>query len=201
MEVRNMNFPQIRLQSTPAKIEIQTKPGRMEIEQPPAKLDLQQPKGKLDIEHIPSKLTIDQTEAWADMDLKHISRRIAEFAKQGYEDWLSGLARVSQDGDELMKIENGGNPLAEQAKRNSENPSYDFNIGWIPSAGSVKINYDPGDVNIHFEPHRVINNTKPQKPIIEHVPAKVNIKLKQYSDMKIEFENLKHVGVGYEQEI
>jgi hypothetical protein len=196
-----MNFPQIRLQSTPSSIGIKTTPGKLEVETPPPALDIQQPKAKMEIESRPSKLTIDQTEARADMDLKSVRRRIEDFAKKGYEDWLSGLARVAQDGDELMMIENGGNAIAAQAKRNSENPMYDFNIGWIPSAGSVKIQYDPGEVNVKFEPQKVINNTQVVKPHINVSKAQVDISLQKYADLQIDFVNLKHVGINYEQEI
>ncbi|OAT81551.1 hypothetical protein A6P54_12300 [Bacillus sp. MKU004] len=196
-----MNFPQIRLQSTPASIDIKTTPGRVEIETPPPALDIQQPKAKMEIERRPSKLTIDQTEARADMDLKSVRRRIEGFSRQGYEDWLAGLARVSQDGDELMRIENGGNAIAEQAKRNSEAPMYDFNIGWIPSAGSVKIQYDPGEVKVHVEPQKVINNTQVVKPNVNVSKAQVDISLQKYAALQIDFVNLKHVGINYEQEI
>jgi hypothetical protein len=196
-----MNFPQIRMQSTPASIGIKTTPGKLEVETPPPALDIQQPKGKMEIERRPSKLTIDQTEARADMDLKSVRRRIEDFARQGHEDWLAGLARMSQDGDELMRIENGGNAIAEQAKRNSEDPIYDFNIGWIPSAGSVKIQYDPGEVKVNIEPQKVINNTQVVKPHINVSKAQVDISLQKYADLQIDFVNLKHVGVNYEHEI
>ena len=196
-----MNLPQIRLQSTPSTLEIRTNAGRVEIETPPPSLNIHQPKAKMEIERRSSKLTIDQTEARADMDLKSVRRRIEEFSRQGYEDWLSGIARMAQDGDELMMIENGRNVIAEQARRNSENPMYEFNIGWIPSAGSVKIQYDPGNVKVNIEPQKVINNTQVQKPIVNVSKAKVDISVKRYADLQIDFVNLRHVGIQYEQEI
>ncbi|BCB05700.1 DUF6470 family protein [Bacillus sp. KH172YL63] len=196
-----MNVPQIRLQSTSGAIDIRTTPGKMEMEQPAAELDIQQPQAKMEIERKPSQLTIDQTEARADMDLKSVRRRIEEYSRQGYEDWLSGLARVSQDGDELMMIEKGDGAIAEQAKRNSEDPIYDFNIGWVPSAGSVKISYDPGSVKVNIEPQKVVNHSRPQKPEIQYTPAKVDVSLKRYADLQVDLANLKHVGINYEQEI
>ncbi|MCA1055296.1 DUF6470 family protein [Rossellomorea aquimaris] len=196
-----MNVPQIRLQSTPASIGIKTTPGKVEIETPPPALDIQQPKAKMEIVRRPSKLTIDQTEARADMDLKSVRRRNEEFSKRGYEDWLSGLARVAQDGDELMMIENRGNAIAEQANRNGEDPIYEFNIGWIPSAGSVEIQYDPGEVKVNFTPQKVVNNTQVVKPNVNVSKAQVDISLQRYADLQIDFVNLKHVGIKYEQEI
>lgn len=185
-----MQIPQIRLQSTYGQIQINTEQPIQSIQQPKAQMDLQQPHAELTIERTPSKLTIDQTKAREDVDLKHISKRIEEAAQQGYQDFLEGMARNSQEGDELMMIENGGNPIADQAQRNSEGPELQFNIGWIPSAGSVKINFVPGKVDIQVKRNAVINNTRPQKPIHDYQPGKVNISMKQYPTLKIDFVNL-----------
>jgi Family of unknown function (DUF6470) len=193
-----MNLPQIRLESTFAKIAIETIHPVLEIEQPPAQLDLQQPPAEIHIETTPAKLTIDQTKAWEDMDLKHIFRRIEEFAQLGYEDWLEGMARVSQQGDELMRIEDDGNPIAEQAKENSEDPLYEFNVGWVPSHFSVKTNYEPAKVHIDVKVNEPINNTKIKKPIINYTPGKVTIDLAQRNSLKIDFVNLRFVGTNFE---
>jgi hypothetical protein len=196
-----MQFPQIRLQSTFGQTEINIRQSVQEIEQPKADLSIQQPTAELDIQRTSSKLTIDQSKAREDMDLKNISRRIEEFAQQGYQDWLSGLGRLSQDGDELMMIENGGNAIAEQAKRNNEPPMLEFNIGWIPSASSVKIGYDPGRVDINWKVNKPIIDSKINKPIHNYTPGKAEVNLKTYPSLKIDFENLKYVGTNYEQSI
>ncbi|MGG3956356.1 DUF6470 family protein [Bhargavaea massiliensis] len=193
-----MQLPQIRLQSTFAKIAIKPTPPVLEIKQPPAELDLQQPSAEMKIETTPAKLTIDQTKAWEEMDLKHIFRRIEEFAQQGYEDWLEGIARVSRQGDELMRIEDGGNPLAEQAKENSEDPIYDFNIGWIPSLFSVKTNFEPAKVHIDVKVQQPIIRAKINKPMIHYTPGKVTMDLAQRNSLKIDFVNLKFVGTNFE---
>jgi hypothetical protein len=193
-----LQLPQIRLQSTFAKIAIKTTPPVQEIKQPPAELDLQQPPAEIKIETTPAKLTIDQTKAWEDMDLKHIFRRIEEFAQQGYEDWLEGIARVSRQGDELMRIEDGGNPIAEQAKENSEDPIYDFNIGWIPSLFSVKTNFEPAKVHMDVKVHQPIIRAKINKPIINYTPGKVTVDLAQRNSLKIDFVNLRFVGTNFE---
>jgi hypothetical protein len=193
-----MKLPQIRLESTFAKIAIETTPPVQEIKQPPADLDLQQPPAEMKIETTPSNLTIDQTKAWEDMDLKHIFRRIEEFAQKGYEDWLEGMDRLSRQGDELMRIEDGGNPIADQAKENSEDPMYEFNVGWVPSHFSVKTNFEPAKVHIDVKVNKPINHTKINKPIINYTPGKVTTELVQRNSLKIDFVNLKFVGTNFE---
>lgn len=196
-----MQLAQIRLESQSAKIGMhKTKPVQ-EIQQPKADLSIEQPKADLTIQTTPGKFTIDQTEAWADMDLKHISRRIAEAADKGYQDSLEGMARRAQEGRELMEIEHGGSPIAQIAKRNSEGPELRFNIGWIPSHFSVKTSYDPAEVDIQVQVNKPIINSNINKPIHEFTPGKVDVSLEQRQSLKVDFANLKYVGVNYEQKI
>ena len=107
-----MQIPQIRMQSNLAKIEISTTPSQQYIEQPKAQLSLQQPKADMTIQTTPGQLNIDQTRAWESMDIKHIFRRIEENAQKGMNDALNGVARRASEGDELMRIENGGSPIS-----------------------------------------------------------------------------------------
>ena len=198
-EVTAMPLAQVRLQSTDAKIELSSIRPVQEIKQPKADVSIKQLPAQVTIDTTPSKLSIDQTEAWADMNLKSVFRLTEEAADQGYQDWLSGLARRAQDGDELMRIENGGKPIANQAKRNSEDPTYDFNIGWIPSHFSVKLNYQPAKVNIDVKVNKPEINVYPMDPNIRYEPGKVNVQMKQFSSLKVDFANLKFVGINYEQ--
>jgi hypothetical protein len=194
-----MELPQIRLQSMNAKLNIQTQKGQLVIQQPPAELSIQQPKAELEIERTSSKLTIDQTKAREDVELKSIFKRIEEAAQMGIQAVNEWTARRIQEGDELMRIENMGNPIAEQAKRHHNLPEHEFGIGWIPSEGSVKINYDPGKLDVNWQINKPIIEANVQKPIINYDPGKVNISMQQYQSLKVDFENLKYVGYHYEQ--
>jgi hypothetical protein len=182
-----MNVPQIRLQSISAQIGIHTIKGQQTIQQKPADISIQQPKAELSIETIPSRLTIDQTQAWTDMDLKHISRRIEEAAQQGYQDWLAGISRRMQEGKQLRRIQDGGNAFAAIAKKRSAKPIYPFNIGFIPSAGSVKMSYEPAKVNIDVRPNKPNIDVSINKPIIDYQPGNVEIEHERRNDLTIDF--------------
>lgn len=197
-----MLFPQIRLQSTFAQIELQIQKPVQKIEQPKAELSIEQPKAELMMQRAPGRLTIDQRQAREDMDLKSVARRTEEAAQLGRQDWLAGLARVAQDGNEMMRIEHGGGAIARQAKRNSEGPPKEFNIGWIPSHFSVKINYEPGSVDIQWQEHKPNIDVEINKPVHEYTPGTTQVNMANYSSLDIDFENLRYVGIGgYEQKI
>jgi hypothetical protein len=191
-----MLIPQIRLESTFAQTELNIRKPVQELQQPRAEVSIEQPKAALTIERTPSRLSIDQTQAWEDMDLKHISRRIEEAAQQGYRDWLAGLARVAAEGNEMMRIEHGAGAIARQAKRNSESPPKEFNIGWIPSHFSVKIDYDPGWVDVRFEERKPVIDVQVNKPVHDYTPGSAEVNLANYPSLQIDFENLRYVGTG-----
>jgi hypothetical protein len=185
-----MNVPHIRLESNFIRMGLNIEKPIQEIQQPPAVQSIQQPKAILEIETIPGKLTIDQTKAREDVDLKSIGRRVEEFAQNGYQDWLKGLKRRASQGTELMKIENGGNPIAYQAKENSEGLPKQFNIGWIPSHNSVQLSYEPAKVNIMAEPQKPKIEIEIRRPVHNYTPGKVSTEILEKNSLTIDFINL-----------
>ncbi|MBB2481641.1 hypothetical protein H5P36_15775 [Bacillus sp. APMAM] len=181
-----MEMSRIHMQSTFARIGMETTPSQQSIEQSSADMEIQQPQAQLYIHRTPSVLTIDQSEAWADMDIKPISRRVAEFASKGYSDWLEGLAKTTEEGNELMKIEYHGKAIADISKRNGQLPTYDFNIGFIPRPFSVKINIEPGTLDIQAEINKPNIQVSAHKPNIEYQLGKVNIFMRQYPSLNID---------------
>lgn len=182
-----MNIPQIQLQSTRGQIGLTTQRAIQQIEQPIADLDLQQPKAEMSIRTTKSELSIDSVEMRESLDLMSSRSRTAEVAQYSKQTAMEGLARRVQEGIELMKIENGGNPLAEQAKRTGRQPYSNLGIKFIPQADSVKINFTPGSADIQVKPQKVINNTKINKPIHNYTPGKVNVEMQQYPSLKIDW--------------
>ena len=182
-----MNIPKLQIQSTKAQIGLIIQKPVQEIDQANANLDLQQPKAEMSIQTTDSKLTIDARAARESADYKSSLSRTREIAKKSIQDALEGTARRAQEGDELMQIENDGNPLANQAKRRGPQPYSSLNIKFIPQANSVNINYQPSTVDIQVEPQKVINNTTTNKPIHNYTPGKVKVEMMQDPSVKIDW--------------
>lgn len=181
-----MNFPQITMHSTYGQIEINTQNASLSSEQPPADLNIEQPKAEMIINRTPPWLTIDQSRARADVDLKSARQRIEEAAQQGHQSAAEGIARRAQEGEELMKIENGGGVIAQQAKQRRIVPEHEFGIGWVPSVGSVKFDYNPGQLDINWNIHKPVINSQSYQPIINFNPGNINISMKQYPSLNID---------------
>jgi len=182
-----MNIPKLQIQTTKAQIGLDIQKPNQEIQQPKANLDLQQPKAKLLIETTKSKLLMDAFQAREDLDLKNARSRTTEIAQRSKQEVFEGITRRAQEGNELMRIENGGNPIASIAKNKGSQPYSGVNIKFIPSADSVKINFQPANIDIKVEPQKVINNSKVNKPIHHYTPGKVKVEIIQNPLLKIDW--------------
>ncbi|NPC94318.1 hypothetical protein HOO54_19365 [Bacillus sp. WMMC1349] len=183
-----MQLPRLIMESVQARIGLTTTPAKLGMEQPRADMEIEQPHAELDISVKPSKLTIDQTKAWEDLDRKHIFKRIEEAAQQGQQDCIDGIARTAEQGDELMRIENGGDPIAEQARRNSEPEPIQIGIHSSPAFSRVKIEYTPSEVDIKATPHKPVIKFTPHKPVVDYTPGSVKVDMLQYPELKINVE-------------
>lgn len=173
-----MNIPAIQINQTRAQIQVFSTPGRQTIQQAQATVELSQPRPEVKLSITKGQLSIDQTEAWADMDRKHILRRTREVAAEGRQKAAEGTARRASEGRELAAIESGGNPIVSQAIRNTTR-NFETGIAWIPSHGSVKFNYQPGQVKADANVQPVINNSHANKTTVTYKPGDVNIQLTQ----------------------
>ncbi|UOQ45728.1 DUF6470 family protein [Halobacillus salinarum] len=182
-----MEMPRLQVETTPARLGIMTHNARQTIRQPDAELSIQQPKARLLIEQRPGKLTIDQTRAWQNIDLKSIFVRSDEMVSDARQLWLEGIARAAQEGDELMRIEHKGNPIATQAEENSR---YQFELdpGGLPAYDLVDIHYAPSEAEINVEPQKPVIEAQPRKPELGYQRGNVDLHMEQYPDVKIDWK-------------
>lgn len=181
-----MNFPRLEIHTTPALIGIETRKGYQTIEQPKADLTIEQPKAEMTIRQKPAKLLIDQTQAWRDMEIYGPIEASKRRAQEGYQKLLEGIARRAQEGNQLMKIENGTNAIKQIAKAKNTPQIAPINIKWIPSVFSVKIEFEPNELDIQVEPRKPIINARANRPIINYQPGDVSIYMRQYNDIQID---------------
>ncbi|MGN8647381.1 DUF6470 family protein [Gracilibacillus sp. HCP3S3_G5_1] len=196
-----MQLPQIRIQQQNAMIGIRTIDAQLDIEQGPAKQTISQPPADLNIKTKPGKLTIDQSKALADVGIIPTEESVKKMANEAMQKAIEGSKKRSQQGDMLMKIENGGNPLAQIAKQNGQWPKYQFNIGWIPSGDAVKFNYQPAEVIIEARANKPIIHVEPTSNQFHYQRGGIEVYLEQENWIDIDFENIKFVGNNFEIEV
>ncbi|HHW36008.1 MAG TPA: hypothetical protein GXX18_01690 [Bacillales bacterium] len=176
-----MQLLHLNISSQFAKLGIHSQRPGLEIKQPPADLQLRQPQPDLTMTKTKGKLEIDQSEAFADANLKPPLRRTKEAAEQSKEKLLQDLAQKANEGRRLMKIETKNkNTIAQIAREHSEPKQKQFNIGFVPeSATKVKFHYTPSEIDINVNLDKAIVKAKPNKPIIKYHKGDIQIYLRQ----------------------
>ncbi|MYL54005.1 hypothetical protein GLW08_11715 [Pontibacillus yanchengensis] len=196
-----MQVPQVQIQTTEAKLGLRTQNAKVTLQQPKADVSIQQPEADLSIKQHPPKLSIDQSNAWRNLDLKNVFERTRELAKHGNQTWSENLAKMAQEGDQMMRIENKGNPIASIAKR-SGHWNFDIQVGGMPVYDLVSIDYQPGKAEINAQANQPNIKATPYNPEFTYKRGQVNSQMKQHSSINIDVKNLKFKGTqGFEMTI
>ncbi|WP_245579710.1 DUF6470 family protein [Alteribacter aurantiacus] len=146
-------MPQLRIDVQHAQTGMQHTRPHVHITQHDAVMNIDQElAGTLEISQTASRLFIDQTEAFADANLKAPLRAASEWATSGKEQALSYVAKKTREGEQLKQIEKGGNALSQVAKNHSHPPTKEVTLGYMPKTMSrVQFDYQPSQVSVHSE--------------------------------------------------
>lgn len=180
-----MKLPKLHMESVMGRIGIRQIPAKLYIRQPHAKLSIQQPKAEMRITRTPGKLSIDQSQAWEERYLMNTMRLTEINVTEARKALLEGIARRAEQGSQLVKIEQGGNVIAEQARENGSRKLANIGIKYVPSPFSVKIDYVPGELNIDIEPQKPIIEVETYKPEMNFERGTVEITMEQYPHLDI----------------
>lgn len=182
-----MNIPQLQIQTTPAKIGLQVTKPVQDIQQPKATLSIEQPAAILEMSTTRPQLSLDTTENRADIDMKSVFRRSAENAQYGMQKALEGTGRRAQEGQQLMKIENGAS-IADIVKQNTERPMADLQVKFVGNRLKIKTDITAGSLNINVTPQKPKIDAQINKPIHNYTPGKVDVVMEQYGSIQIDWK-------------
>lgn len=182
-----MQVSQIRLQQTYAQIGLRTVQPVQEIQQQPADVTIKQVPAQLEIDRTPAQLNIDQEQAWNELGFKSLptlTEDMVEYAKQvAYE----AVGEIAQEGDQLASIENHNDALMAIAVQKGNPEPADFNVNFIPSAGSVKINFIPTELHLNWKQGGAEIESTQHKPIHQYTPGHTEVYLRQMQHLQIDF--------------
>jgi len=173
--VINQTFGRIGIDTTPAQISIQSPKADLEIKQIPAKMEIDQ---KLPQVHI------DQYQCFYEAGLKNIFDLVHDEAQWSKQIALEAIGKIAEDGDTLASIENHQDAIVKLSEE-ALIQDIDFNVDLMPKSrpkiwfeGYLKISWELGGVEIKAIPH---------KPQISAIPGHINIYMRQYPSIKIEY--------------
>ncbi|WP_043930489.1 DUF6470 family protein [Bacillus sp. EB01] len=183
-------FPQIRITQTHAQIGLRKTEPIQELEQKPAQLSLNQQPARMSIDRQASVLEIDQEQARYDLNMKNRATFHADMVSEARQAALEAVAEISQEGDQLAAIEQKTDALNNIITSKVNPPAADTTIKFIPSHGSVKLNFTPTELKINWERGGVQADYTPFETIHNYTPGKVEVYVRQKQQLEIDFVGL-----------
>ncbi len=185
----------LEIRQTYGQIGIETQRAWMNIRQIPPKAHIEQRPPEVIIDQKLPKVHIDQTQCFAESGLKPVLQLAREFYQEGLKAALEATGRIAEEGTRLLRIEDGGNPIADIAYERAYR-EYQFNMVQMPKS-RPKIEWDMGYLNINWK----INPAKIEwetytTASFDVIPHKVDIYMKQWPDIEI-----RYVGNNMDQKV
>lgn len=190
-----MQVPSLHIQSTHGKIGLQSQRPHIQIQQHHAEFSIHQEHvDTLKISTRAGKMFIDQTEAFADANLKGGLRSSKEFLAKTNQKVSQYIQKKAHEGNQFMRIERsggGGAVIARIATQNSElYPERQAALTQMPRPFQVKFQFEPTQVNIQArrsEPNIHVNK---REPTIQLPKWQVDAYVRQKNEINIQVVGL-----------
>lgn len=185
-----MRFPQIQISTTDIQMDYRITKPFQQIRQRPADLKISQPAATVQINTTNAKLDINMDQMWRDLGSKPVGEFIREYAQMGRQEMLKGMSRRMGEGRQIMMSagKNQGRATIQNISKQNHGPERPgpYNIKFIPSIGSVKVNIIPGTTNVNIERNAPKIDVKVNKPQIDFTYGKVSGKMMVRPDVQID---------------
>lgn len=189
-EANRLNIPQIQISTTDIKMNYTTQPPVQKIKQPHASQTIEQPAATLEINTTRGKLKIDSSQARRDLGQVGPIEATKNAAQQADQTRLEGISRRVREGRQMMQGAGKGQGAGtiKQIAIQNHGPKRPgpYNIKFIPSIGSVKIDYTPGKTDVNIEQQQAKIEHKVNKPTHDYTPGKVSGKMVVRPDVQID---------------
>ena len=183
-----MELPRIQIQTTRAETGLQSQRPPMSIQQPNADIQIDNSlSGRFRMTQDYAEIAIDQTEAFADADVKSILRRNDEWSARAMQQAMTYTAKVARQGEQLKKIENPGEVIPQLARQDGERVPKDYNYAQVPSStDKVRFSYTPGDMRIDLDWPDANIRVQRNEPIINIPRWETNVYLEQRNSIQFQ---------------
>ncbi|OCL27639.1 hypothetical protein U472_03560 [Orenia metallireducens] len=188
-----MRIPQLQINQSMGQIGIRWQRGSfdMEVSSATIEIDYGNPKpfqilAQPQIDQPPAKLTIDKTEFLEDVQFRKFKSLVKHLKGLAKKKIIQGTTEIASEGDQLAKIENKGNMIAQLAKKELVEDKPNITIKSIsPPDIKVKTN----TISVKFKPANIEVKNNFSFPKVKASGDQVDIYLKHKGKLEIEVVN------------
>lgn len=178
----------LTIESQPAKLGMNTQNASVQRQSTLPRIDLETEQAKVEMTSTQPKIQIDQRQCFSESGLKGILELSAENAANAVSTMYASVGRIAEQGNALTDIQNGGNPIAEQAYYNAYDQfATDYNMVTMPKT-RPKITLQEGRVNLNVRGGTVNENYVKGEIKTEYQAGKVEIYMLQERMFQMRFE-------------
>ena len=185
-----MRFPQIQISITDIQMDYTITKPFQRIQQPKADLNIDQPAATLEINTTNARLNINMDQMWRDLGLKPTDELINEYAQKGRQEMLQGISKRVGEGRQMMMSagKGQGRSTVQNIAKQNHGPERagPYNIKFIPSIGSVKVDITPGTTDVNIQQNSPKIDVQVNKPKMDFTYGNVNGKMITRPDVKID---------------
>lgn len=180
--------PLLSIKTIPFQYELRVNDARFEIENPQPSHTINRQRGGFEMQHTPSKIHIDSTAARASMGLIGIGEAVQQIGDKGMQAAFSAAGQYAQEGNQMMDIRNRNAIPNVGVQRQRAQNSIETMLGFIPSTTS-EVSFDTHHLQMQYEMDKLSFDwrTNSIKPDAEFVPASIELKIKDYARLEIEY--------------
>ncbi|MFB5085906.1 DUF6470 family protein [Psychrobacillus sp. PGGUH221] len=182
-----MNFPQLQIRTIDAKLGLNTEDPKQIIRQPKATQHIEQPAAIVEMHTTRGVMKIDSSQARRDIGMIGPLESTKNYASEGRQKVMQGIARRVTEGRQMMDLAHNSNAVASIAKKNTFPTPSNLGIDFIPSIGSVKLDYIPAKLDINVQTQKPTISAQVNKPIHEYTPGSVSGYMLQNPSIEIDF--------------
>lgn len=183
-----MKIPKIQIQTTKAELGLTIQQPQQQIKQKQADVQIEQPAAILSIHTTQGELHIDSSQARRDLGIVNFVEFARNYAQEGQQGVMAGIARRAREGEIMMSIENGGNAIQSIIDSRTLPRQKKLGIKFIPSGDSVRTTYTPAKVDIQVQKNDPKIDVQINKPVHNYTPGNVKIDQIQNPSIQIDWE-------------
>ena len=177
-----IKMPQVTINQRFSKIGMDIKKPDYQINQTKPETIIEQGKGNLQVKQKNIKVNVDNYPARYDLGYRNYKDFMKDFAQKGKQSMLSQIKKYANQGDQLMRIENGGKPIISQAKQENKPSKKEIALRW---KRGPKISVRENSLDINYSPQKVKSNLSRGKVNSNLNWGKVSTYLEQKADLEI----------------
>lgn len=175
----------LNIQTIPISLKYNVNPGGVKRRSATTDLQVTRDRKGLQIKNEPAKLRIDTFEARSSY-MQTTKQSIEKLAQKGSQAASEATARYAQEGNMLLDLTEGSDPLKQIIASRSVGDEKQFNLGFIPATGP-NIQYIPGDFQMHYEMDKLNFNWHQNPQDFDFTKADIDFTVMQYPKVEIRY--------------